>query len=112
MFVMLVAVIILLPMHYLANALHSNNSVPSIIDFNTIAAAQQHDPELQQLQSSPTSLKLQPVPVPASNSTLLCDMSTGSPRPYVPSELRHTVFDAFHSLSHPSIRATQRLITA
>ena len=95
-----------------ANALHSKNSVPSIIDFNTIAAAQQHDPELQQLQSSPTSLKLQPVPVPASNSTLLCDMSTGSPQPYVPSELRHTVFDAFHSLSHPGIRATQHLITA
>ena len=39
-------------------------------------------------------------------------MSTGSPQPYVPSELRHTVFDAFHSLSHPGIRATQRLITA
>ena len=36
-------------------------------------------------------------------------MSTGVPRPYVPSELRHTVFD---SLSHPSIRDTQYLITA
>ena len=39
-------------------------------------------------------------------------MSTGVPRPYVPSELHHTVFDAFHSLSHPSVRATQRLITS
>ena len=39
-------------------------------------------------------------------------MSTGSPQPYVPSELRHTVFDAFHSLSHPGIRATQHLMTA
>ena len=39
-------------------------------------------------------------------------MSTGVLRPYVPSELRHTVFDAFHSLSYPSIRATQSLITA
>ena len=39
-------------------------------------------------------------------------MSTGVPRPYVPSELRHTVFDAFHSLSHPSARATQCLITS
>ena len=94
------------------NALHSNDSVTPIIDFNTIAAAQQHDPELQQLQSSSTSLKLQPVPIPASNSTLICDLSTGLPRPYVPSELRHAVFDALHSLSHPSIRATQRLITA
>ena len=39
-------------------------------------------------------------------------MSTGVPRPYVPSELCHTVFDAFHSLLHSGVRATQRLITA
>ena len=39
-------------------------------------------------------------------------MSTGVPRPYIPSELRRTVFDALHSLSHPGVRATQRLITA
>ena len=96
-----------------ANAIHSNNSVPLIIYFSDIAAAQQRDTELQQLQSSSsTSLKLQPVPIPTSNSTLLCDMSTGVPRPYMRSELRHTVFDAFHSLSHPSIRATRHWITA
>ena len=41
-----------------ANALHSDNSTPPIIDFNHIAAPQQHDTELQQLQSSPTTLKL------------------------------------------------------
>ena len=93
------------------NALHSDNSVPPIIDFTALAAAQQHDTELQQLQSSPTSLKLQSIPVPTS-TTLVCDMSTGLPRPYVPSELRHTVFNTFHSLSHPGIRATQRLIAA
>ena len=39
-------------------------------------------------------------------------MSTGVPRPYVPQQFRKTVFDSLHSLSHPSIRATQRLITA
>ena len=39
-------------------------------------------------------------------------MSTGVPKPYAPSELCHTVFDAFHLLSHPSKRATQHLITA
>ena len=61
------------------DALHSNDSVTPIIDFNTIAAAQQCDPELQQSQSSSTSHKLQPVPVPASNSTLVCDLSTGLP---------------------------------
>ena len=39
-------------------------------------------------------------------------MSTGVPRSYVPQQFRKTVFDSLHSLSHPSIRATQRLITA
>lgn len=43
---------------------------------------------------------------------LTCDTSTGAPRPYVPPRYRPKVFDAFHALSHPGIRATQRLITA
>ena len=103
--------------HIKANALHSDSDsadavVPPTVDFKDIAAAQQHDTELQQLQSSSTSLQLQSVPLPTSNITLVCDMSTGAPRPYIPSELRRTVFDALHSLSHPGVRATQRLITA
>ena len=102
-------------LHIEANALHSDNSVSPIIDFSAIADAQQQDTKLQQSQlqsSSSTSLKLQPVPIPTSNSNLICDMSTGVPRSYVPSELHHTVFDAFRSLSHPSVRAAQRLITS
>ena len=97
-----------------ANALHSDSAdavFPLTVDFKDIAAAQQHDTELQQLQSSSTSLQLQSVSLPTSNITLVCDMSTGVPRPYIPSELRRTVFDALHLLSHPGVWATQRLIT-
>ena len=43
---------------------------------------------------------------------LVCDMSTGVPRPYIPSELHRTAFDVLHSLSHPGVQATQHLITA
>ena len=89
------------------NALHQS----SVIDFKVIAAAQQNDPDLPQLQSS-TSIKLQPLPLPTSDLTLLCDMSTGVPRPYIPQQFRQAVFDSLHSLSHPSIRATQYLITS
>ena len=117
MFNTLKAVTIQLQMHYLALKpmlyILTTQSLKSLT--SNIAAAQQRDACNQQLQSSSsssTSLKLQPVPVPTSNSTLLCDMCTGVPGPYVLSELRHTAFVAFHSLSHPSIRATQRLITA
>ena len=92
------------------NAL-GNSCTPSI-DFNQLAAAQCNDPELLKLQSSPSSLTLHDTPLPMSETTLVCDMSTGIPRPFVPAQFRHAVFDALHSLSHPGIRATQRLLTA
>ena len=53
-----------------ANAIHSNISVPPISDFSNNAAAQQRDTELQQLQSSSTFLKLQPVPLPTSSAVV------------------------------------------
>ena len=92
-----------------ANALHQS---PPVIDFKAIAEAQQSDSELSQLQLSTSSLQLQPLPLPTSNLKLLCDMSTKVPRPYIPHQFRRTVFDSLHSLSHPSIRATQHLITS
>ena len=49
-----------------ANIVHSDNSVPTVINFSDIAVAQHRDTEIQQLQSS-TTLKLQ-VPLPTSNS--------------------------------------------
>lgn len=48
----------------------------------------------------------------SSSTTLVCDTSTGTNRPYLTPEFRRNVFDMYHSLSHPGIRATQRLITA
>ena len=87
------------------NALHSNH----VIDLKQIAAAQEADPDLVQFQTT-TSLKLKAMPLPTSDGTILCDMSTGIPRPYVPKQFRRDVFDSLHQLSHPSIRATQHLI--
>jgi hypothetical protein len=43
---------------------------------------------------------------------LLCDFSTGSPRPLVPFQCRDAVFSVMHSGSHPGVRATKRLISA
>ena len=37
-------------------------------------------------------------------------MSTGVPRPYVPSKLRRAIFDSLHCVAHSGIRATQKLI--
>ncbi|PIK54100.1 gag-pol polyprotein [Apostichopus japonicus] len=82
----------------------------SPLDFTAIASAQQHDDELIQLRKS-SSLKLTDVPLPAAEGTITCDVSTGTARPYIPQQFRRAVFDSLHSLSHPGINATKRLIT-
>ena len=79
------------------------------IDYHAMAEAQLHE---NTKDISTASLTLHPVPLPASNVKLLCDTSTGVPRPLVPQQFRRHVFDAIHSLSHPGIRATQRMVTA
>ena len=85
-------------------AIHCYNCPP--ISLQDIANAQRDDSELSQLQSSSTSLKLQATPLPSSKDTIICDVSTGIPCPFIPKQFRRTVFDSLHSLSHPSIRAT------
>ena len=50
-----------------------------VIDFKAMSLAQQEDPEIQQLEASGSSLSLQPMPVPTSDVTILCDVSTGTP---------------------------------
>ncbi|KAL5494406.1 hypothetical protein EMCRGX_G015736 [Ephydatia muelleri] len=86
------------------------------LDFHNVAYAQQSDPEIRQIMDGtmprPSSAKLESIPLQSSDLTILCDVSTGVPRPLVPSALRRHVFDVLHSLAHPGIRATQRLIVA
>ena len=92
------------------SAVASGESLP-VIDFKAMAEAQSSDSELQHLRTG-TSLKLQAVPLTTSDTTILCDVSTGASRPYVPPDFRRAIFDSLHCLSHPGIRATQRLLTA
>ncbi len=92
------------------NALHKDHPVVGI-DFDQMAAAQIEDPELATLQGSSTSLVFKGMTLPMTSKTLVCDLSTGVPRPFVPIQFRRPVFSALDSLSHPDIRATQRLIT-
>lgn len=85
---------------------------PPVIDFTEMAAAQKEDPEIKRFQTPDSSLSLKELPVPTSEDTILCDMSTGAPRPYVPPRFRRLIFDSLHSLSHPGVKATQCLITS
>ncbi|CAI7999200.1 Uncharacterized protein K02A2.6, partial [Geodia barretti] len=78
-----------------------------------MAKSQATHPQIRALQSSSSSpLVVEPIPLPNAGDPLYCDVSTGTQRPLVPREWRRTVFNSLHSLSHPGIRATQKLITA
>ena len=93
------------------NALLSGQ--PPQVDFAAIAATQSTDPTVHSFQSSPTTtLVIEAVPLDNSPHPLYCDTSTGNQRPIVPLPWRRTVFDSLHGLSHPGIRATQKLITS
>ena len=83
---------------------------PPVVDFTAMATA---DPQIRALQSSPSfPLVVKAIPLAKSSDTLLCDISAGAQRPLVPRQWRCTAFESLHGLSHPGIRATQRLITA
>ena len=89
------------------------NNQPPVLDFVAMAKAQAVDPQVRALQSADTSpLVVVSVPFPHSTDPLLCDTSTGSQRPLVPLQWRRVVFESLHNLSHPGIRATQKLITS
>ncbi len=60
--------------------------------------------------SKSSSLQLRAVEV--MGASLLCDFSTGVPRPLIPVADRQKVFNAFHYLAHAGTRATRRLIAA
>ncbi|BHF59064.1 hypothetical protein SprV_0100201900 [Sparganum proliferum] len=62
-------------------------------------------------QLARTSLQLKAIPLFATSSTILCDVSRCSSRPIVRSEMRRDVFTALHNLAHPGIRTTERLVS-
>ena len=92
-----------------ANGLQTDK--PPVIDFEEMATAQKQDAELLKLWLSSSSLTFKDVTLPTSASTIVCDISMGVPRPVVPPSLLRTVFNSLHSLSHPGVRAIQRLVT-
>ncbi|GFW94236.1 transposon Tf2-11 polyprotein [Trichonephila clavipes] len=82
-----------------------------ILNFKEFALAQKNDPDLQKfLQTDGSSLKLELKPYQTPDCDLLCDISTGAPRPFVPVSFRRALFNHLHNLSHPGIAASKKLI--
>lgn len=80
------------------------------VNLAAIAEAQISDRELTTLITEESSLKWEDVPIPGSDINVTCDMSSGRPRPYVPTEFRKEIFHQLHDLAHPGIRATVKLV--
>ena len=81
------------------------------IDLQRIAQEQQSDPQIRDLQEDDnTSLKLVEHYLLDSGLTLLIDIYREAPRVVSPSALHKHAFDAVHSISHPGIRASRKLI--
>ncbi|XP_061896831.1 uncharacterized protein LOC133645915 [Entelurus aequoreus] len=82
------------------------------LDFSGMAADQPDDPDIRALKTDGTALVPEEVVVQECGPALLCDVSTGRSRPVVPVDWRRQVFDAMHSLSHPGVRASVKLVGA
>ncbi len=72
------------------------------VDYAAMASEQRVCPETTLLAANP-SLSVKAVKF--GDTSLLCDWSTGIPRPLVPAYSRKAVFTAIHCLAHPGIRA-------
>ena len=74
-----------------------------------VAASQGSCPEVEALKARP-SLRVSMATF--GELQLLCDFSTSLPRPLLPLAFHMAAFTAVHSLAHPGIRATQRLMSS
>ena len=63
------------------------------LDYDAMAACQKDDPEIRVYRTAISGLQLEDISFGAQGATLLCDVSTGHPRPFVPAGWRCKIFD-------------------
>ncbi|ROT72546.1 Gag-Pol polyprotein [Penaeus vannamei] len=88
----------------IAAATHADDAV----DYHLVSSEQRQDASMIPLIEGQISLSLERIKITNSRDDLLCDVSLGYPRPYIPPSLRRRFFDAYHQ--HRGIRTTQHLI--
>ncbi|KII61927.1 Transposon Ty3-G Gag-Pol polyprotein [Thelohanellus kitauei] len=92
--------------------INSLNALLQGIDYIQMAEDQHSKKEHLSLVKQSSSLRFEEVKLENSNYSLICDVSTGKLRPFVPENWRKRVFDIIHNLSHPSIRSTGNIISS
>lgn len=83
---------------------------PTTIDYEKLAIDQQNEPELEQLMNQ-ANCKFTDVTMPGLSRPIKCEISTGTPRPYLPRTYRNAAYKAQHDLCHPGVRTTRKQIT-
>jgi len=79
------------------------------VDFAELARLQATCPEVAAMCRSD---RLQVVSQPVGDVQLLGDICTGSFCPLVPPQLRERIANSLHSIHHPGVKATKRLVAA
>ena len=89
----------------------ATSSLPSApFSYEALARDQATCPDIASLQNS-SSLTFSSLPISPSLS-LLGDISTSIFRPVLPLAYRRPIFDHIHSMGHPGVRATRRLVSS
>ena len=82
-----------------------------VIDYVDMAKQQAIDIGVQRLiADANSSLKIVRCKLPDTHEQLIVDMSTGKPRPLLPSAWTRKIFDINHELAHVGARAMRRMI--
>lgn len=84
----------------------ANAIIVDVCDLPEISVKQNTDSEIHKFKDSLKNYVISP------GKSILCDVSTPYPRPYVPVDLRKSIFDSFHSISHAGIKSSIKLIKA
>lgn len=84
--------------------------LPHTFDYEILHQSQTNDTELDKLRQNP-KLEFKSFNVPYSKHELIFETSTNKARLYLPHAFRKQAITSTHSLSHPGINATRRLVT-
>ncbi|KAJ2937341.1 hypothetical protein O0L34_g19224 [Tuta absoluta] len=84
---------------------------PKVINFEQLAVDQQQDNELKQLRKQ-SNLKFVEINLPTVSRAVTCELSTQTPRPYLPEAYRLKAFNAQHEMSHPGVRTSRKIISS
>lgn len=92
-----------------ADALSRLDELDTFTQWEDLAAAQQAEEENGTLPSGP-SFTLKKTCIPGSLTSILCETTTSTPRPYLPEAFRRAAFERVHGPSHPGVRSSRKMV--